>query len=83
MTNKQEAKDKIAAAANACEAAEKNWRAAVNVIGGSISVNGCGIHHDRFELQYKLLEAQKHIKESLKALEGIDWPSNADYDMAD
>ena len=83
MMNKQEANDKISAASKGCEAAEKEWRAAVSVIGGSISVNGYGIHHDRFELSRKLLDAQKHIQESLKALDGIDWPSKADYDAAD
>jgi uncharacterized protein YdaU (DUF1376 family) len=83
MTTKQEAQDKIYAASKGCEAAEKEWRAATAALNGSISVNGYGIHHDRFQLRYKLLDAQKHIQEALRVIDGIDFPYDADYDLAD
>ena len=83
MTTKQEAQRKIVKAAKGCEAAEKAWREVATAINGSISTNGYGVHHDSFQLRYKLLDAQKHIQEALKALDGIEWPNNADYDLAD
>jgi len=55
----------------------------VQLLAGSISTNGYGIHHNPYELRDKLLQAQAHIQESLRALDGVDWPTNADYDVAD
>ena len=83
MTSSQEAKDKINAASRGCEAAEKEWRSAAIAINGSISTNGYGIHHDRYELRNKLLNAQEHVKKALTELSNIDWPSEADYNLAD
>ncbi|CAE6846192.1 hypothetical protein R75461_07253 [Paraburkholderia nemoris] len=83
MTTKQEAKSKLNAAAKGCEAAEKAWLDAYNTLSGSVSTNGYGIHHNPYELRDKLLKAQARIQESLRALDGIDWPTNADYDIAE
>ncbi len=83
MATKQEAQDKINAAASGCEAAQKEWRSATAALDGSISVNGYGVHHDRHQLRYKLLDAQKHIQAALATLDKIDWPYNADYDLAE
>lgn len=83
MTQKEYAKAKIRAAAKRCEVAEQSWRAAAHAINGSISTNGYGIHHDRFQLRHKLLEAQKHIEQSLATLTGIEWPIDSDYDTAE
>lgn len=83
MTAKQQAEDKINAAAKGCEEAVRAWQAAESAISGTISINGYGVHHDRDELRYKLLKAQEHIKTSLAALDRVEWPSNADYNAAD
>ncbi|MDM8356574.1 hypothetical protein [Pandoraea communis] len=83
MTTKQQAKAKLNAAEKGCEAANKAWHAAYNALSGSVSTNGYGIHHNPYELRDKLLQAQARIQESLRALDGIDWPTNADYDLAD
>jgi len=83
MTTKNEAKEKINNAAKSCEKALDEWRAAAKALDGSISVNGYGIHHDRFELRYKLLAAQTNIQKALETLNNIDWPVNADYELAD
>lgn len=83
MTTKLEAKSKIVAASKGCEAAETEWRAAATAINGSISTNGYGVHHDRYQLRNKLLDAQEHIKKSLATLNSIDWPYEADYDLAE
>ena len=83
MTTKQEAKDKINAASAGCEAAQAEWRAAAASLEGSISVNGYGVHYDRHQLRYKLLDAQKHILKALATLDSIDWPTNSDYDLAE
>lgn len=74
-------KEKICAASDGCDAAVKEWHAATAILSGTISVNGFGVHHDRYELRYKLLAAQTHIQEALGLLDGIDWPNNADYDV--
>lgn len=83
MTTKQEATAKLTAATKGCEAAEKAWQDAYTALSGSVSTNGYGIHHNRYELRDKLLQAQAHLQESLRALEGIDWPTNTEYDIAD
>lgn len=82
MTSDQDAEDKITAASRGCEAAEKEWRAAATAINGYISTNGCGVHHDSFELRNKLLDAREHINKSLAILNDIDWPNTADYNLA-
>jgi hypothetical protein len=83
MTTKQEVKAKLNSATKGCEAAEKAWRDAYNALSGSVSTNGYGIHHNPYELRDKLLQAQAYIQESLRALDGVDWPTHADYDVAD
>lgn len=83
MTTKQDAKAKVNAAIKGCEAAEKSWQDAYIALSGSVSTNGYGIHHNRYELRDKLLQAQAYIQESLRALDGIDWPTDAEYDSAD
>ena len=83
MTTTQEAETKLKAAAKGCEAAEKAWRGAYNALSGSVSTNGNGIHRNPFELRDKLLQAQACIEKSLRDLNSIDWPTNADYDIAD
>ncbi|MFM0091630.1 hypothetical protein PQR46_32530 [Paraburkholderia sediminicola] len=83
MTTKQETNAKLNAATKACEAAEKAWHDAYNALSGSVSTSGYGIHHNPYELRDKLLQAQACIQESLRALDGVDWPTNADYDTAD
>jgi hypothetical protein len=57
MTTKQEAKAKVTAATKGCEAAEKAWQDAYTALSGSVSTNGYGIHHNRYELRDKLLQA--------------------------
>lgn len=82
MTAEKDAKAKLNAAAKGCEAAERAWRDAYNALSGSVSTNGYGIHHSAYELRDKLLQAQARIQESLRVLDGIDWPTNSDYDVA-
>lgn len=83
MTTKEEAKAKLGAAAKGCEAAEKAWRDAYNSLSGSVSTNGYGIHHNPYELRDKLVQAQARIQESIRELDGIVWPTTADYEIAD
>lgn len=77
----EQPKDRVEAAAKACDQALKQWRAAVAALGGNVSVNGHGIIHDRFAFRQKLNEAQARIAASMAALDDVpDWPSNVDYD---
>lgn len=82
MTQEQ-AKKKINEASRGCEKAEKFWRDAATAINGSVSTNGYGIHHDRYQLRNKLLDAEENIKKGLAALNEIDWPTEAEYNLAD
>ena len=80
MTIRQ-AKDRVDAAASACDKALTQWRGAVAALGSNVSVNGLGIIHDRSAFRQKLYEAQARIEASLAALDDVtDWPSSADYD---
>lgn len=81
MTTTIEAKNKVATAETACSKAYEAWRAAVDALGSGISVNGLGIFRDPAELRAKLLDAHTHVQDALKALDGIDWPTDADYDQ--
>ena len=81
MPSKQDAQDKIAAAATACEKVQAEWVAADKALGGSVGTNGYGIYRDRTELRSKLALARGHIDEALKAMDAIDWPTNAEYDL--
>ncbi|ALS68379.1 hypothetical protein [Pandoraea apista] len=83
MTTKQQAKAKLNAAEKGCDAAEKAWQAAYNALSGSVRKNGYGVHHNPYELRDKLLQAQARIQESLRALDGVNWPTSADYDLAE
>ena len=83
MTPKEKARQKIHVASSACERAEDAWRAAVKRLNGSISLNGYGVHHDRYELAGKLFDARHHIQVALDALNEIEWPTNEDYDNAE
>lgn len=77
-----DAKDKIDAASRACDEAHKSWAEAGNALAGTVSVNGYGIFHDRHEFRRKLESARSSLNDALKALEGVDWPTDADYDQA-
>jgi hypothetical protein len=83
MATNREAKGKIAAAAKGCGAAETAWQHANAALAGSVRTNCYDVHHNRYELRDKLILAQAHIQEALRALDGIAWPTNADYDAAE
>lgn len=76
-----EAKDKIDAASRACDEAHKAWSDAASALAGTVSVNGYGIFHDRDEFRRKLESARANINDALNALNGVDWPADADYDQ--
>ncbi len=80
MTTKAEARAKIDAAARACDSAHKSWANAVQTLSGAISINGFGIFHDPQGVRAKFLTAKDQLQEALRALEGVDWPQDADYD---
>jgi len=81
MPTKQEAHVKISAAEVACGEVQEKWSAATQALAGSVSVNGFGIYHDRFALRSKLMDARANIDDALKALESVEWPTDADYDQ--
>lgn len=81
MVTKQEAEEKIAAAESGCAKAQHAWSAAAQALSGSVSTNGYGIYHDRFALRSKLEDARAHIQEGLDALDKIEWPTSAEYDV--
>jgi hypothetical protein len=81
MPTKQEAQNRIASAETACAKVQASWVAADAALAGSVSVNGYGIYRDRFELRNKLELARSHIQEALKAMDEIEWPTNAEYDL--
>lgn len=81
MPTKQEAQSKIAAAEKACSEVLAEWVAADRALGGTVGTNGFGIYSVRYELRGKLELARQHINEALKALDGIDWPTSAEYDL--
>jgi hypothetical protein len=80
MTTKNEAQEKITRAELATDSAVMSWRSALAALDGDISANGHGVLRDPSALQAKLLEAKKHIENSLLYLDGVQWPTNADYD---
>lgn len=77
------AKEKIAAAEKGCQKVQAAWADASAALAGGVSVNGYGIYHDRFELRNKLQASQANINKAIKALDEIEWPTNADYDQLD
>ena len=77
----QEVKSKVAAAERGCERVRTAWVAAHHALHGSVSVNGYGIYSDRFELRNKLTQARRSIDDALQAMDAIEWPTNADYDL--
>lgn len=81
MTTKREAEIKIAAAEKACSKVQTEASAAFAALNRGLSVNGYGIYHDRFAVRNNLQEAKAHIQEALNALNDIDWPTNAEYDL--
>lgn len=81
MTSKKQAKDKINAASEACDEAHKSWAGASSALAGDVEVNGYGIFHDQYALRRKLETARSSINDALAALDGIDWPTDADYDQ--
>ena len=81
MATKQEARAKISAAEVASGETLKKWRAAEQALGETVLVNGYGVLRDRLELKSKLLDAQAKIGEALKALDSVEWPTDADYDQ--
>lgn len=77
-----EAKERVEAAAAACDKAISQWQSATAALNGNVSVNGFGIIHDRSAFRQKLFEAQARIAASFAALDSVtNWPSNADYDQ--
>ncbi len=80
MSTKEEVQAKVSEAEKACDKSLEAWRAAVSALGTDVGVNGFGIIHDRSAFRQRLQTAQMHIAESLDALDGVDWPTNADYD---
>lgn len=74
-------KTKIALAEKGCQEAQAAWSDASAALAGGVSVNGHGIYHDHFELRHKLQAAQASISKAMIALDEIDWPTNADYDL--
>jgi hypothetical protein len=74
-------KEKIAAAEKGCQKAQAAWTDASAALAGRVSVNGYGIYHDASELRRKLLSAQSSIQEAIRALDEVEWPTNADYDQ--
>lgn len=44
-------------------------------------VAAAGIYSDRFELRDKLTQARRSIDDALQAMDAIEWPTNADYDL--
>lgn len=81
MTTKQEARAKISAAEVDCAKVQAEWGAAVHALGGTVNVNGFGIYRDRSQVRAKLLDAQSRISAALQALEAVEWPTDADYDL--
>lgn len=81
MSTTDQAKNKVVAAEKACDKSLDAWRTAVSALGTDVSVNGYGIIHDRSAFSQRLQSAQLHIAESLAALDGVDWPTNAEYDQ--
>lgn len=81
MVTKQEARIKIEAAEKGCAKVQASWSDAAAALAGRVSVNGYSIYHDPSDLRHKLLSAQASIQDALKELEGIEWPTHADYDQ--
>lgn len=82
MSTKQEAKAKIRAAEKGCDKVHTAWSQAHEALSGGVSMNGCGIYHDRgAPLRRKLLEAQAQIQIALAGLDEVVWPDDADYDF--
>ncbi len=73
-------KSKIAEAEKACQKALASWKGAVAAMGNNVSVNGAGIIHDRSAFRQRLCQARGEIEQALAIMEGVDWPSDADYD---
>lgn len=82
MDTKQQAEQRLASAERGCRKAHDAWVKASTALGGSVPTNGFGIFHDRaYPLRQMLEAAQANITEALQALDGIEWPTNADYDQ--
>lgn len=80
--SKEESKARIAAAETACGEVFKHWDASIDKLSGGVSVNGCGIFHDRgHQIENKLREGRAEIDKALAILSGINWPSDTDYDV--
>lgn len=84
MPSKTDALAKISAAEVECGEVQDKWNAATQALSGSVSINGYGIFHDRaYALRQKLEAAKASIHEALQILDGIDWPSEGDYDVVE
>lgn len=75
-----EAKLKVAAATRACDEAHKAWGAAVRDLAVTFSVNGYGIFNDHRAFRRQMVAARTNLSDALAALDGIDWPTDTDYD---
>lgn len=80
MGSRQDAQERIAAAGTACNRALESWRQAHALLKPDVSVNGFGVIHDKSAFRQRLAQAKVEINAALAALEGVEWPSDADYD---
>lgn len=81
MITKQNAKRKMGAAKQATSQALKARDDAHSTLGRGVAVNGYGIVRDPAELRSNLWDAHDQIKAALRALDNVDWPADADYDL--
>ena len=79
MNKNQNSKDKISAADVACSKVHNSLCRTLNLLGGGVSVNGYGIYNNPVQVRQKLLAAQKEISTALQTLDGVDWPTETDY----
>lgn len=84
MTTKEQAQEKIRAAADASSNVRDAWEAADDALNRNPGswVNGCGVLFDHHARRNQLLEAKEQIDRALKELDATQWPTNADYDRA-
>lgn len=83
MTEQKEAQTKVLQAERISNEAIAAWRLAFRSLDGDVGTNGYGILRDPSELRAKLLDAKKHIEDALKHFDGVRWPTDADYDLAE
>ncbi|MND21785.1 hypothetical protein D3C80_121550 [compost metagenome] len=81
---KTEALEMIRAAEKGCSKVHEAWSSAHEALHANVSINGYGVYHDKGErLRSMLQKAQSQIAIALAGLDGIRWPTDADYDDAE